>query len=362
VRLWLVALLAAQAAPSGGEPLRWPLEAGHRWTYVDSTGEIGLVLDARGEGRVEVRGPSIFWGSEGFVLEQTGGDWWVPVTESYLGPDPKPAPWKVLDGPLKPGRRWMVSEERDGVPFAFMVEVLGLESLSLPAGPMEAWHVRYRLTAHLGTEHDLDLWFADGMGLVKLARTAESTMGVKASPPQPLVLELARFERRGTEQPVADAPDDALQARVVATGPGRVGEPLPLRFSLYNTSDVPVRVLPALDASDAGWRYPKIEVELVDPDGQVQGAPGARCGMMNTLERRDLRDLRPGEELDPFGPSTFAHSALEHRPEKRGTWTVRFTYDTSGAGGWDPIEPDVLKLIDSVPHGVYRAETTIEVR
>jgi hypothetical protein len=353
VRWWLFGLVVAMAAPSLGESMRWPLEAGHRWVYTDSRGVIGLVLDARGEGHVAVRGPPIFWGSEGFVLQSRGNDWLVTAAES----------WTVLDGPLQAGKRWTVREERDGVPFVFEVEVLGRELLSLPVGPTEAWHVRYTLTAHLGTEHDVDLWFADGLGLVRLQRTAVSTMGVKTSEPQPLVLELARFEERGIAMAVEDAPDDALQAHVVATGPGRVGEPLPLRFSLHNRSDVPVRVLPSLDGSGWGMRHPKIEVELLDPDGKPWMEPRVgRCGNMNRLRREDMRELLPGESLDPFGPGSFKPLALSHLPDKPGTWTVRFTYDTSGSGGWDPIAPDALALVGSVPHGVYRSETTFEVQ
>jgi hypothetical protein len=274
----------------------------------------------------------------------------------------KPSPWLVLDGPPRPGKRWSVREERDGVPFAFEVEVLGRETLSLPVGSTEAWHVRYTLTAHLGTEHDFDLWFSDGLGLVRLQRTAESTMGEKTSEEKPQILELSRFERRGPEVVAEDAPEDALVASVVATGPGRVGEWLPLQFSLVNQSAVPVRVLRSLDASDIGWRYPKIQVELEGPDGQVWGEPGGRCGLMNSLTLRDFQVLRPGEAFDPFGPGSFGHSALRHLPEKPGTWTVRFTYDTSGAGGWDPIDPEAAVLMGSVPHGVYRAQTTVEVR
>jgi hypothetical protein len=334
----LVSVALASPLPAG-EALDWPLEAGNRWTFTDARGEERLVLDALGGGRVEVRGPSVFWGSSGFTLRRAGDDWLLTATESYLGPDEKPAPWLVVDGPLRAGRRWEVVEERDGVPFTFSVEVVGSEPLPLPDGPVRAWHLRYRLLSHLGTERDVDLWFADGLGLVKLAQVAESTLGEKRPPDAPVVATLARFERRGTAVAVGDAPDDALRAEVVATGPGRVGERLPLGFSVVNAGPVAVDAIPSLDASDVGWRYPKIGIEIVDPDGTVV-EPGdlGRCGMTNPLA-----------------------DALAFVPDRPGGWRVRFTYDTSGADGWGPLDPDVAARIAGVPAGVYRAETVVTV-
>jgi hypothetical protein len=358
---WFASL--ASATPLTGAPApHWPLEAGTRWTFTDAGGAERLVLTALGDGRVEVRGPSVFWGGSGFTLTEDAGGWRVPATASYLGDDPKPEPWRVLQGPLVPGRSWTVTERRDGVPFSFEVDVVGPESVSLPTGPVDAWHLRYTLLAHLGTEHDFDLWVADGLGPVRILRTAESTMGRKTpEPADPLTL--ARFERRGPPQPVTDAPHDALQAEVVATGPGRVGQPFPLRFAVRDVGAVPVDAIVSLDASDVGWRYPKIGVEFVDPRGHVvEREIIGRCGLMNPLTAADLRELRPGEALDPFGPGSFSHEALSFTPDRRGTWTVRFTYDTSGATGWDPVDPDAPKLVPTVPAGAYRAETTVEVR
>ncbi len=115
-----------------------------------------------------------------------------------------------------------------------------------------------------------------------------------------------------------------------------MGEPLPVEFRIRNVSDAAVLVLPSLDASDVGWRYPKYAIEVRDESGAVVPVePGGRCGNVNQLAAGDFVELAPGGEVDPFGEGTFGHYALAWCPSRPGRYTVRGVYDVSGDDdGW----------------------------
>ena len=114
-----------------------------------------------------------------------------------------------------------------------------------------------------------------------------------------------------------------------------------------------------LDGSDAGLRTPLAKVEIRDPRGHVVAPPAALERRPAKLRKGDLRDLEPGEGIDPFAGGAATHRGLGFRPDRAGVWSVRLVYDTSGdAKGkwvhprrvWDRMLP--LRLW-SVPRGRY---------
>ncbi len=144
---------------------------------------------------------------------------------------------------------------------------------------------------------------------------------------------------------------------------GKVGHTLPVEFRIRNVGCAPIPVLPALDASDRGWRYPSYIVEVRDPEGRLLNVkPGARCGNVNPLRERKFAILQPGEELDPF-PSPGIHYMLWWwKPERPGVYTIRCIYD---GGGIDPettghpysrwsmseLTPTLVSMIQRTPRG-----------
>ncbi len=359
----LLSLLGAAFPAPTLDALDWPLEAGTRLVFTDAEGREGLILTTEGDGRVAVRGPPVFFSGESFVLERRGEDWILPVSTSYLGDARNDPPWVVLDLPLTPGRSWVTGRTGGDTRFTFRATVGGLESISTPYGDLEAWRVEYRLECHLGTERDFDAWFVDGIGLVQLRQVASSTLGDKTPLRPPPTVSLAAIGEIGVAWSTAPEPD-WLTVTATARGEGVVGEPLPVAFSLVNTGPEPMRVITALDASDVGWRYPKIDIEIEQVGvGPVAVEPLGRCGLMNPLTRRDLQLLSPGGSLDPLGPGTFGHHLLDWTPTRPGTYRVRMIYDLGTPDRWTQAPPELIPELSSLPAGRHVSNTvTVIVR
>jgi len=195
--------------------------------------------------------------------------------------------------------------------------------------------------------------------------TASASCSSSRSSRRPLatapVFSLSSFELR---TPTDSVPPQSEWLSVEATtgGAGKVGEPLPVRFSLRNTGDAPFDVIPALDASDVGWRYPKIDIKIEKVgEGPVSIPSPGRCGVMNSLNTRDLRQLRPGEALDPFGPGTFGHQKLTWAPDAPGTYRVWLVYDFGDHTDWAQADDAIRPLLETVPTGSYRSPV-VEVK
>jgi hypothetical protein len=146
------------------------------------------------------------------------------------------------------------------------------------------------------------------------------------------------------------------------------GVTLPLTFYVVNRTDHALPVLRSLDASDMGWRYPKIDIEIRDAKGRLIEPGGiGRCGLVNPLQADDFVELAAGERLDLLGEGGFGHHRLRYPLNLApGTYTVMLRYDISFAererkGG----EPDtnLRAKIDRLPRGVYTsAPVTIEIK
>lgn len=174
-------------------------------------------------------------------------------------------------------------------------------------------------------------------------------------------------------RPVALPPEPPIE--IVATVDRariRVGDPLPVTFAIRNRSDRPVAVLPSLDNSDNGVRYPIIDIEIRDRRGRRLETPRpAGCGWINRLTIEDFRWLAPGQTFDLFGGNGFAHYMLDWRPAERGHYTVKLVYDLrfatmdDAALGFNksPAYPDATALVPLLPRGLYESELIeIDVR
>jgi len=144
----------------------------------------------------------------------------------------------------------------------------------------------------------------------------------------------------------------------------RMGESLEPALVLRNASDHPVQVIHCLDASDVGWRYPKVLVEITDAEGNPQSPPRfGRCGNMNALSLEDFSTLPAGEEFLPVKPGSFGHWAFRWKPEKPGQYRIRWTYDAAGEvpdAWWNelhlgPLDAEVIDRLRRVPRDRFES-------
>ncbi len=160
------------------------------------------------------------------------------------------------------------------------------------------------------------------------------------------------------------SPMAALGIEVVASSTRvAAGAEIPLTFYVVNRSDRSVPVIRSLDASDYGWRYPKIDIEIRDSScAVVPAAPHGRCGMVNELSAQDFVSLAPGRRVELFGEGTFGHHRLSKYGNNLapGKYTVTLRYDLSFAAD-DPNVPVALRAkVATLPRGVYTS-TPIEI-
>lgn len=361
--LFFLLILGSCAQAQTTSALQWPTSEGTRWVFTDADGQDGLVITTEGQDRLSFRGASVFWSGAGIVIDQSGEDWMMTVSTSYLGDSPNEPAWTILDLPLSAGKRWRSGRTEGDTLFTFNATVVGSETVTAPVGQYTAWHVAYRLDQHLGTERDFDAWFADGVGLVKLTQVAQSTRGEKRALDTVPTWSLASIDEVATVTAQPIQPGDLL-VQASTSGVGKKGKPLPVSFALKNQGNRAFHVIAALDASDVGWRYPKITVEIEHADGTpVEMDPGARCGLINPLESADLRPLGPGESLDPFGPGSFGHYAMNWTPTQRGDYRVRMVYDLGEHANWTEVSAETQGELTTIPTGEHTSNwTTVTVR
>ncbi len=164
-----------------------------------------------------------------------------------------------------------------------------------------------------------------------------------------------------------------LELKLSVDRPVKVGEQVAPTAKLVNASDREVLVVAALDASDVGWRYPKMTVTITDPDGKSFAPPvGGRCGNTNALQETDFKPLSPGSEFEPLGKGSFGHHPLSvWRPDRPGTWKLKLVVDYSagdvdewnGKWGRAPGGPsaEIKALFARVPKFAFSAEAEFKV-
>jgi hypothetical protein len=210
------------------------------------------------------------------------------------------------------------------------------------------WYTLAAVTALIGgiasATHDDDV--ATGPTTVHEVATAQVTTTIERSTTRATPIEIVGVAKR---------------RRITAD------DELPLTFYAVNHTNQSLPVLRSLDASDMGWRYPKIEIEIRDANGSVVG-PGSlgRCGLVNPLAAKDFVELASGARVDLLGEDSFRHHRLRHpNGLPPGTYTVTMRYDISFAKAERKStqhDATVRALIERLPRGVYTsAPITIEV-
>ncbi len=214
-------LLEASKKPNAGFPLR----AGYRWTY-STKGRYSLFLETSAGSTTEefayaslvAKRDSFFWASS-LVLGRERKS-----LKAELGP------WHsaiLLAEPLGIGKTWTCTDttrfplERSCEGLEFKATVIGKERVKVPAGELDAWRIEYVLLWHLGTECDLRMWYAPGIGFVKIEKWRESSLGEKRPMAEPIVQELERIEWMQTAHRI----DYPSESEPVANLPDRVAAP-----------------------------------------------------------------------------------------------------------------------------------------
>lgn len=156
---------------------------------------------------------------------------------------------------------------------------------------------------------------------------------------------------------VVPAQEPALAIVVATTSTSvPVGKPLPLRFTVVNRTNQTLPVLRSLDASDVGWRYPKIDIIVRDHAGKrVEVEARGRCGLMNPLTAKDFVELAPREQVDLFGEDMFDHHVMYSGIATPGRYTITLRYDLSFSGDDAPHDDDIAPLLAKLPKGVYES-------
>jgi len=216
----------------------------------------------------------------------------------------------------------------------------------------------------------LRTWFVLGVSCLIGAATAFAISGRRAVPAMPAMPEVTGETAEPVHVPERATEQAAPIAIVGVASRTRItrGQPLPLTFYVVNRTTHSLPVLRSLDASDFGWRYPKLDLEIRDAKGHLVMAEGGRCGLVNPLAKDDFVDLASGARTDLLGDGTFGHYKLRDTSYlPAGRYTVTLRYDLSFAeperGKGMPVEASVRAKIETLPKGVYSSEPiTIDVR
>src|SRR5690349_15646597 len=83
------------------------------------------------------------------------------------------------------------------------------------------------------------------------------------------------------DEPAVRPPPHSLALSVVLEGEARVGQNTFFKVRIRNISNREVDVVPSLDGSDVGWRFPRFIARLWGPDGNPIIVKVARCGNCN---------------------------------------------------------------------------------
>lgn len=164
--------LSTLALGPGSAASLYPIEVGRTWTYrsveIRDGGPPQPGLDQRFVITKAVPG--------GAVLQRYYGSWAAPATlvqESASGvvlsryvPSGPPATDSItiLKFPLRAGASW---PGRTLVGATERIEAVGLQSVEVPMGQFEAWHIQNQLTYAAGGGDTLDYWYAPKVGLVE---------------------------------------------------------------------------------------------------------------------------------------------------------------------------------------------------
>lgn len=176
----------------------------------------------------------------------------------------------------------------------------------------------------------------------------------------------ARAESIGVDVRVSA---DDLRCEIVPLRPRyNVGDRPAFGVRIYNESDQGFFLVPTLDGSERGARYPNVEWLITGPDGGVERARMLYCGNLNSLQPADFIWVEAGSVFDPYqgaGFTSLEQTVVLARP---GTYKVTFRYSTDEGdirrwlGDWaGHLSPIISEQIRRVPRVVLTASTTIDV-
>ncbi len=204
---------------------------------------------------------------------------------------------------------------------------------------------------------------SDSPDVREQARAQLDAMGVNAKEPLTKALATATGDLASRIKGILDAMP-RLQVVLRSTkSKHKVGEEVGLQIRIKNIWDEPVVVVGSLDGSSTGARYPKLTLELRDPEGHVIATPNiSKCGNINAPRAKEFMELAPGKELDPYvridDYGYFANPLMLWKPTVKGKYTLTFTYDTSvgefseWTSGLNRLPPgdELMKLFNRVHH------------
>lgn len=177
----------------------------------------------------------------------------------------------------------------------------------------------------------------------------------------------ARAESVGVDVRVSS---DELRCEII---PARerflVGESASFGVRIHNESGERFYFVRALDGSERGVRYPRVEWLVEGPDGGVETPRVVYCGNLNSLQPGDFVWVEPGTSFDPYQTGGFEGPMREAGVfVKPGRYTVTVRYSTDAGdirrwlGDWaGHLSPIISKQIRRVPRVVLTASTTIDV-
>ena len=205
-----------------------PLPPGFRWTYGGNNGQLMFLETSVAEKisdvetiKVRTKGDSLFWSHELYVnwsdegLRQIGKGYFNSVTIEHH-------PFVLLPRKLEIGQEWhRKSKTVDGDTSTGMAaKVIKRESITVPAGKFNTLMIEYTLGFHFGTEQDFRIWLDDEIGIVRIEKWQQSTLGEKEAMENPVVYELQTKEPLETahriDYPSKPIANDQLPKNVVA--------------------------------------------------------------------------------------------------------------------------------------------------
>lgn len=148
--------------------------------------------------------------------------------------------------------------------------------------------------------------------------------------------------------------ENPLKVSIAFTGlpHGKVGEDVPVKATMRNSSDRTVAALKPGDGSESGWREPHVYYTAKKLRGKewldVPPRVIRRCGVYNPAWQKDVVSLAPGETLN-LGSWLPGPEAYFNLTPGRYRFQLHYVYGAGGnarAGG-APSVPAALKGVPS---------------
>lgn len=149
----------------------------------------------------------------------------------------------------------------------------------------------------------------------------------------------------------------------------RVGDQPEFEVVMYNASFESFYLIPSLDGSTTGSRYPRVTLRIEGPENGLEMPSFIGCGFENPLGPNDFRWITPAAEFRPFETEWIPLEFQYGRFAKPGTYTVLFVYSTEesdvrrwlGSVDYAAVPQDLVSLVKKVPMLTVRCSLTFEV-